>query len=219
MLFEAKYSILRTPPMKQPPYTSPEHCSTLSPAQLWRWSNDNGKTSRQTFWCSRDSQSYTSKGIWRQGIGSFVRNSCVSTRCPVVMCPYLCTSEISNGKTPKRIFARRGLRMCHCVCAYYGFTVRVLYLSISLSLYIYIYVLQCIWIWGSRPSIWRLLNLMMRIDFAMQSGMLLAPVFRREYTKHIFTFVKSLSYGSIRYSTYPELERTFEEAQHEGSQD
>ena len=38
-------------------------------------------------------QSYMSKGIWRQGIGSFVRNSCVSTLCPVVICPYLCTSE------------------------------------------------------------------------------------------------------------------------------
>ena len=39
------------------------------------------------------SQSYISKGIWRQGIGSFVRNSYVSTLCPVVICPYLCTSE------------------------------------------------------------------------------------------------------------------------------
>ena len=31
-----------------------------------------------------------SKGIWRQGIASFVRNSYVSTPCPVVICPYLC---------------------------------------------------------------------------------------------------------------------------------
>ena len=38
-------------------------------------------------------QSYRSKGIWRQGIGSFDRNSCDSTRCPVVICPYLCTSD------------------------------------------------------------------------------------------------------------------------------
>ena len=38
-------------------------------------------------------QSCTSKGIWRQGIGSFVRNSHVSTLCPVVICPYLRTSE------------------------------------------------------------------------------------------------------------------------------
>ena len=38
-------------------------------------------------------QSYTSKGIRRQGIGSFVRDSYVSTPCPVVICPYLCTSE------------------------------------------------------------------------------------------------------------------------------
>ena len=35
-------------------------------------------------------QSYIRKGIWRQGIGSLV--SPVSTRCPVVTCPYLCSS-------------------------------------------------------------------------------------------------------------------------------
>ena len=40
-------------------------------------------------------QSYISKGIRRQGTGSFVRNSYVSTRCSVVICPYLCTSEPS----------------------------------------------------------------------------------------------------------------------------
>ena len=39
------------------------------------------------------SQSYISKGIWRQGISSFLRNSCVSTLCPVVICPYSCTSD------------------------------------------------------------------------------------------------------------------------------
>ena len=39
------------------------------------------------------SPSYISRGIWRQGIGSFVRDSYVSTLCPVVICPYLCTSE------------------------------------------------------------------------------------------------------------------------------
>ena len=38
-------------------------------------------------------QSYISKGIRRQGIGSFVRNSYVSTLCPVVVCPSLCTPE------------------------------------------------------------------------------------------------------------------------------
>ena len=38
-------------------------------------------------------QSYISKGIQRQGIGSFVRHSYVSRLCPVVMRPYLCTSE------------------------------------------------------------------------------------------------------------------------------
>ena len=45
-------------------------------------------------------QSYTSKDIRRQGIGSFVRNSYVSTLCPVVICPYLCTSE--NGRVLHR---------------------------------------------------------------------------------------------------------------------
>ena len=39
------------------------------------------------------SKSYISKGIRRQGIGSSVRNSYVSALCPVVICPYLCTSD------------------------------------------------------------------------------------------------------------------------------
>ena len=46
----------------------------------------------------RLSQSYMSKGIWRQGIGSFVRNSYVSTLCPVVICPYWCTSDSPAGE-------------------------------------------------------------------------------------------------------------------------
>ena len=47
-------------------------------------------------------QSYISKGIRRQGIGSFVRSSHVSTLCPVVICPSLCTSEASpvQGQGP-----------------------------------------------------------------------------------------------------------------------
>ena len=32
----------------------------------------------------------------------------------------------------------------------------------------------------------------------------LAPIFRREYTNIMLMFVKSLSYGSIHYNTYPE---------------
>ena len=39
------------------------------------------------------SQSCISKGIWRQGIGLSVRNASVSTLCPVVIYPYLCTSD------------------------------------------------------------------------------------------------------------------------------
>ena len=36
-----------------------------------------------------------SRCVWRQSIGSSVRNSYVSTLCPVVICPHLCTSELS----------------------------------------------------------------------------------------------------------------------------
>ena len=39
--------------------------------------------------------SYISEGIWRQGIGSFVRISYVLMLCPVVICPCLCTSDTS----------------------------------------------------------------------------------------------------------------------------
>ena len=38
-------------------------------------------------------QRYIHKGIGRQGIGSFVRGSHVSTLRPVAVRPYLCTSE------------------------------------------------------------------------------------------------------------------------------
>ena len=43
---------------------------------------------------SRHGHSYISKGIWRQGTGSFVNTSYVSTLCPVAICPYLCGSDI-----------------------------------------------------------------------------------------------------------------------------
>ena len=38
------------------------------------------------------------QGICRQGIGSFVRNSYVSTLRPVVLCPDLCTPERHAGR-------------------------------------------------------------------------------------------------------------------------
>ena len=41
-------------------------------------------------------QSYISKGIRRQGAGSFVRKSYVSTLCPVVIRPHLCTFRIAR---------------------------------------------------------------------------------------------------------------------------
>ena len=58
-------------------------------AQLFALTESRVGVHRQTSWI----QSCRSKGIWRQGIGSFARNSYVSTLCPVVICPYLCTSE------------------------------------------------------------------------------------------------------------------------------
>ena len=57
-----------------------------------RWRRSRETVSQH--YSTRDIQSYISKGIWRQGKGSFVRNSYVSTRCPVVICPYLCTSDL-----------------------------------------------------------------------------------------------------------------------------
>ena len=38
-------------------------------------------------------QKCTSKDIWRQGIVSKHRNSLQKSLCPVVICPYLCSSE------------------------------------------------------------------------------------------------------------------------------
>ena len=40
--------------------------------------------------------SYARKGIGRQGLGSVVRSAYVSALCPVVICPYLCTSDTGN---------------------------------------------------------------------------------------------------------------------------
>ena len=45
----------------------------------------------------RQPQSNISKGI-----GSFARHSYVSALCPVVMCPYLCTSEFRHNLTQRR---------------------------------------------------------------------------------------------------------------------
>ena len=50
-------------------------------------------------------QSYISEGTWRQGIGSFTRNSYVSTLCPVVICPCLCPSDASA--TSRSAFLKR----------------------------------------------------------------------------------------------------------------
>ena len=66
-----------------------------------------------------ESQSYTSKGVPRQGVGSLVRSSCVSTLCPVVICLHLRTSE-------------RGLAKMRSL------------INIYIYIYIYIYVHICI---------------------------------------------------------------------------
>ena len=57
-----------------------------------------------------DAQSYIRKGIWRQGIGSFVRKAYVSTLCPVVVCPYLCTSETRSRTSMSAVGASVGRR-------------------------------------------------------------------------------------------------------------
>ena len=44
-------------------------------------------------------QSCTSKGVGHQGIGSFGRNSYVSTQCPGAICPYLCTPGAGARRT------------------------------------------------------------------------------------------------------------------------
>ena len=66
---------------------------SLSPVLLPRVLARSGRKGKHKCW----NQSYISKGIWRQGIGSFVRNSYVSTLCPVAICPYLCTPDGSRA--------------------------------------------------------------------------------------------------------------------------
>ena len=71
--------------------------------QNGRWGMSKRRTFGRVFGpgCSMlKSRSCTSKGIWRRGIGSAVRNPHVSTLCPVVICPYLCTSEREHPGCP-----------------------------------------------------------------------------------------------------------------------
>ena len=49
-------------------------------------------------------QKCTSEGIWRQGIVLKHRNSLQKSLCPVVICPYLCSSELTN--TQSRVATR-----------------------------------------------------------------------------------------------------------------
>ena len=65
------------------------------------------------------------------------------------------------------------------------------------KIYIYIYMYM------AGPAAGRLLPRAAGLAYTIDNNYL-APVFRREYTKSMFMFVKSLSYGSIHYSTYPE---------------
>ena len=69
--------------------------------------------------------SYIRKGKWRQGIGSFVRSSCVSTLCPVIICPYLCTSEYV---------------IIHIYIYIYVYTYTYIYIYIYIHTYIHTYI-------------------------------------------------------------------------------
>ena len=88
---------------------------------LYSWGASEGcrrGPRRSIRWVSEDTrpslkcQSYMSKGIWRQGVGSFVRKSYVSTLCPVVTCPYLCTSESDLEMAWQRLLAAASVKQC-----------------------------------------------------------------------------------------------------------
>ena len=74
-------------------------------------------------------QSYISKGIWRQGIGSFVSKSYVSTLCPVVICPHLCTSDCDLTNTLEWSWAKKcrvGLGSIDPISTWFGIWVSIL---------------------------------------------------------------------------------------------
>ena len=54
----------------------------------------------------RHLQSYISKGMWRQGTGSLVGNSYVSTLCPVVIYALTC-AFLTSGYQVRRLASRR----------------------------------------------------------------------------------------------------------------
>ena len=111
-------------------------------------------------------QSYISKGIWRQDISSFVRNSCVSTLCPVVVYHYLCTSEEPDGRR-EGLGPRQGCRhvaaaerLAHPVGRPGAF-----FCLFSLSLYTHIYIYMYVSIF--MISIYRSLYLSIRLSLSL----------------------------------------------------
>ena len=99
----------------------------------------------------RASQSYMSKGIWRQGKGPFVGNSYVSTLCPVGICPYLCTSEFpprgltllrrhSSGIRNQILSGHWLARACHCIRSRIVSAVHARFWPTGIYIYIYIYI-------------------------------------------------------------------------------
>ena len=86
-------------------------------------------------------QSYT-EGIGRRRVDSFVTNSYVSTLCPVVICPYLCTSEPAFGES-----ARDGGRVyIYIYICIYTYTYTHIYTHIHICTYIYIYTCMYVYI-------------------------------------------------------------------------
>ena len=80
----------------------------------------NGSTRQGTVndtWCMYEfacfMQSFTSKGIGRQGMFLFVENSHVPTLCPVVLCTYLCTSVFCALHRPNARWPSFGIPSVH----------------------------------------------------------------------------------------------------------
>ena len=75
---------------KPRPIRSAEKCWTIvSAVCIWM------------LWCTDSSQKCTSKGISRQGIVLKHRDSLQKSLCPVVICPYLCSSEVGTTSSPR----------------------------------------------------------------------------------------------------------------------
>ena len=73
-----------------------------------------------------------------RAIGSFVRNSYVSALCPVVICPYLCRSEL--GSLCLHMYICMYVYVCMYIYIYiYTYTYTYRHLCMYVCIYIYIY--------------------------------------------------------------------------------